>query len=151
MGSGHSPPSEKSLIESCHNCHPTAIKSRRYSKEDLTLINDKLYRLVKEGIIEPSQSPWQAQVIVTKEKNHKKCLAINYSQSINLFIQLDAFPFPSISFTVNDIAQYKVFSTLDLQTAYHQLPLKDDEKPYTVFKAKGRLYQFTQLPFSITN
>ena len=40
-------------------------------------------RLLKEGIIEPYQSPWQTQVVVTKNENHKKCLAIDYSQTIN--------------------------------------------------------------------
>ena len=53
--------------------------------------------------------------------------------------------------SVNEIAQYKVFSTLDLQSAYHPIPLKDDDKPYTAFEAKGALYQFTWLSFGVTN
>ncbi|XP_015767631.1 PREDICTED: uncharacterized protein LOC107346353 [Acropora digitifera] len=133
------------------DCHPIATKSRRYSKDDLTFIGNEVERLLKEGIIEPSQSPWRAQVVVTKDENHKKRLAIDYSQTINRFTQLDAFPLPRISDTVNEIAQYKVFSTLDLQSAYHQIPLKEDDKPYTAFEAKGGLYQFTRLPFGVTN
>ena len=65
---------------------------------------------------------------------------------LNRFTQLDAFPLPRISDTVNEIAQYEVFSTLDLQ-----IPLKEDEKPYTAFEAKGGLDQFTRLPFGVTN
>ena len=133
------------------DCHPIATKSRRYSKDDLTFIGNEVEGLLKEGIIEPSQSPWRAQVVVTKDENHKKRLAIDYSQTINRFTQLDAFPLPRISDTVNEIAQYKVFSTLDLQSAYHQIPLKEDDKPYTAFEAKGGLYQFTRLPFGVTN
>ena len=90
-------------------------------------------------------------MVVLKDENHKKCLAIDYSQTINRFTQLDAFPLPRISDTVNEIAQYKVFSTLDLQSAYHQIPLKEDDKPYTAFEAKRGLYQFTRLPFGVTN
>ena len=96
------------------DCHPFATKSRRYSKDDLTFIGNEVELLRKEGIIEPSQSPWRAQVVVTKDENHKKRLASDYSQKINRFTQLDAFPLPRISDTVNEIAQYKVFSTLDL-------------------------------------
>ena len=99
--------------------HPITTKFRRYSKDDLTFIGNEVERVLKEGIIEPSQSRWRAQVVVTKDENHKNRLAIDYSQTINRFTELDAFPLPRISETVNEIAQYKVFSTLDLQSAYH--------------------------------
>ena len=112
---------------------------------------NEVERLLKEGIIEPSQSRWRAQVVVTKDENHKKRLAIDYSQTINRFTEFDAFPLPRISETVNEIAQYKVFSTLDLQSAYHQIPLKEDDKPYTAFEAKGGLYQVSRLSFGVTN
>ena len=84
------------------DCHPIATNSRRYSQDDLTVIGNEVERLLKEGIIEPSQSPWRAQVVITKDENHKKRLAIDYSQTINRFTQLDAFPLPRISDTVNE-------------------------------------------------
>jgi hypothetical protein len=132
------------------DCHPIATKSRRYSQEDLLFIDGEVERLLKEGIIEPSKSPWRAQVVVTKDKNHKKRMAIDYSQTINKFTLLDAFPLPRINELVNQIAQYRVFSTIDLRSAYHQVPLKNDDKPYTAFEARGCLYQFTRLPFGVT-
>ena len=132
------------------HCHPTASKSRRYIQEDSAFIDEEVKRLLKEGIVEPSLSPWRAQVVVTKDENHKKSLAIDYSQTINRFTLLDAFPLPRISDMVNKIAQYRVFSTIDLRSAYHQVPLKDEDKPYTAFEARGNLYQFTGLPFGVT-
>ena len=133
------------------NCHPIASKSRRYSKDDLKFIDGEVDRLLREGIIEPSNSPWRAQVVVTKDDNHKKRLAIDYSQTINRFTQLDAFPLPRMNDLVNDIAQYRVFSTIDLRSAYHQVPLKEEDKQYTAFEARNNLYQFTRLPFGVTN
>ena len=114
------------------DCHPIASKSRRYRQEDSVFIDEEVKRLLKEGIIEPSLSPWRAQVVVTKDENHRKRLAIDYSQTINRFTLLDAFPLPRINDMVNKIAQYRVFSTIDLRSAYHQVPLKDEDKPYTV-------------------
>lgn len=52
---------------------------------------------------------------------------------------------------VNEITQYQVFSTIDLQGVYHQVPLKGEDIPYTAFKAQNNLYQFTCVPFGITN
>ena len=52
---------------------------------------------------------------------------------------------------VNRLASYKVFSTLDLRSAYHQVPIADLDKKFTGFEANGRHYQFRQIPFSVTN
>ena len=61
------------------NCHPIVSKSRRYSRDDLKFIDGEVERLLKEGIIEPSNPPWRAQVVVTKDDSHKKRIAIDYS------------------------------------------------------------------------
>ena len=131
--------------------HPIAAKSRRYSYEDREFIESEVRRLLHEGIVEPSNSPWRAQVVVTRNENQKKRLAIDYSQTINRFTLLDAYPLPRIDDTVNAIAQYRVYSTIDLRSAYHQVSIKEEDKPYTAFQAGNALYQFTRMPFGVTN
>ena len=131
--------------------HPIATKSRKYSHQDSLFITAETRRLLKERIIEPSKSPWRAQVVVAKGDNHKRRMVVDYSQTINRFILLDAFPLPRISDQVNAIAQYRVFSTIDLRSAYHQVPLRNEERPYTAFEANNGLYQFTRVPFGVTN
>ena len=133
------------------DCRPVAVKSRRYTAPDTKFIESEVRRMQAEGIIEPSQSPWRAQVLVTANENHKKRLVIDYSQTINRFTQLDAYPLPNIEKMVGDVARYKVFSTLDLRSAYHQIPIRDEEKQYTAFEADGKLFQFTRIPFGVTN
>ena len=41
--------------------------------------------MLNEGIIESGNSPWRAQVVVTRNKENKKRMAIDYSQTINTF------------------------------------------------------------------
>ena len=125
------------------DCHPIASKSRRYSRDDRKFIENETQRLLREGIIEPSNSPWRAQIVVTKDGNHKKRLAIDYSQTVNRFTQLDGYPLPRVDDTVNKIAQYRVFSTIDLRSAYHQVPIRNE--------SSGSLYQFARIPFGVTN
>ena len=132
------------------DCRPIITKSRHYSNDDKMFIDKECRRLLKEGVIENCHSPWRAQVVVVKRDN-KKRLAIDYSQTINRFTLLDAFPLPNINDLVNQIAQYRVFSTVDLKSAYHQIPLNLEDRKYTAFEACGGLYQFTRLPFGVTN
>ena len=106
--------------------------------------------MVKEGIIELSQSPWRVQTLVVSPENHKKRL-VDYSQTINRFTLLYADPPPRIEDMVNEIASYRVFSTLDLTSAYHQVAIKPEEQKYPAFEPAGYLYQFCRIPFGVTN
>ena len=89
------------------NCTPIAIKSRRDSDSDGEFIDSEVKRLLNENIIEPSMSPWRAQVLVTTNVN-KKRMVIDYSQTINKFTMLDAYPLPHIEEMVSKIAQFNV-------------------------------------------
>ena len=133
------------------NIRPIACPSRRFSQPDKKFIKEEVNHLLKEGIIELSSSPWRAQVLVTSNKRHKKRMVVDYSGTINRFTQLDAFPLPNINDIAKSIAQYKIFSRLDLKSAYYQLPIKEEEKLYTAFEADGQLFQFCRLPFGLTN
>ncbi|PFX19707.1 Retrovirus-related Pol polyprotein from transposon gypsy [Stylophora pistillata] len=141
--------------------------ARQFSKEDQEFIHQETIRLLAEAIIEPSTSPWRAQVVISKDplQRHKKRLCIDYSQTAN------AYPLPRIDDMVNNLASHKVFSTFDLNrgyymaawgyefylrvlkylSAYHQVPIKDADRKYTGFEANGRLYQFCRIPFGVTN
>ena len=78
-------------------------------------------------------------------------MVVDYSETINKYTQLDAYPLPKIEEMVNKIAQYKVFSTIDLRSAYYQIPLSEKDKIYNAFEADGKLWQFTRMPFGVTN
>ncbi|XP_068246856.1 uncharacterized protein [Palaemon carinicauda] len=133
------------------DCRPIAAKSRHYSQADKEFVKTEIGRMLQEGIIRPSQSPWRAQVLITAGHNRRKRMVIDYSQTINRFTELDAYPLPRIDETVNNVSRYKVFSTLDLKSAYHQVPIREDEKLYTAFEASGKLYEFNRIPFGVKN
>ena len=132
------------------DCHPIATRSRRFGASERQFIEEETQRLLREGVIEPSNSPWRAQVVVVNNRS-KRRLAIDYSQTINKFTFLDAYPLPRISEFVNRIACYRFFSTIDLKSAYHQIPIREADRPYTAFEAAGSLFHFTRLPFGVTN
>ena len=148
---GAAVPSPSLFANLTEDCKPVAVRSRHHSHADQKFISSEVSRLLKEGVIEPSNSPWRAQVLVTSNENHKKRMVIDYSQTINRFTLLDAYPLPRIDEMVGNVAQYRFFSTLDLRNAYHQISIKDEEKPYTAFEADNKLYQFKRIPFGITN
>ena len=133
------------------NCTPIIRESRRYSAKGCKFIVEEVERLLSEGIIELSSSPWRAQVVATRNERHKKRLVIDFSQTINKFTYLDAYRLPNLNETVNTIDQYCVCSVIDLKCAYHQGPLPNSDKKCTAFEANGRLYPFCRIPFGVTS
>ena len=63
------------------DCHPVASKSCRYSFADKQFIEKETKRLLEERIIEKSNSPWRAQIVVVKDPyvQIKRRLAVDYS------------------------------------------------------------------------
>ena len=59
------------------DCKPIATKSRRHTPDNEKFIEKEVKRLLHEEIIEPSSSPWRAQVLITTNERHKKRLLID--------------------------------------------------------------------------
>ncbi|KAL0839392.1 hypothetical protein ABMA28_016120 [Loxostege sticticalis] len=130
---------------------PIAIKSRRHSEEDEAFIKEEVIKLLEDGVIKPSISPWRAQVLVAGGGNHRKRLVIDYSRTINNFTELDAYPLPKIESIISKVSKFNFFSQIDLKSAYHQVPILKKEQKFTAFEACGKLYEFTRIPFGVTN
>ena len=140
------------LFEHKHpDIKPICAHRRRYSHEDTIFIKQEVERLLSKGVIEPSTSPWRAQCVITRNENHKKRLCVDYSETINRYTYVDAYPLPLIPDVINQIAQYEVHSTVDMETAYNQIEIPDEDKPLTAFEANGCLYQYCRLPFGVSS
>ena len=118
---------------------PIVIKSICQTEEDRKFIAAEVHKLLDEGIIEPSDSPWYAQPFDGKG-THKPRMLIDYSQTMNKFEMLDSYPLPKIKELILQVLKYKIFSIIDLRSAY-QVPIKKSEK-HTAFEFDSKLYEF---------
>ena len=133
------------------DCKPIATNSRRFSEEEQIFIQNEIQQLLLDDVIEVSDSPWRAQVVITSNENRKKRMVVDFSKTINLFTMLDAYPLPRIEDIVQSIADYRIFSVIDLSRAYYQVEISDRDRPYTAFQAGNQLYQFKRIPMGVTN
>ena len=133
------------------DCKPIATKSRRFSEDGKQFISAKVAEWKKAGTVRPSHSPWRAQCVIVRNNGQIERLAIDYSQTINLYTEKDGFPIPLIEEIVNELAVYKFYASYDLKRAYHQIPISEADKPFTAFEAGGELLEFNVIPFGVTN
>ena len=114
----------------------------------MPFIESEVQPLLQEDITEPSNSPRKDQVLVISNERHKKWMVTDYSQTVNCYMQLDAYRLSRIDDQINEVAKNKVCSTIDLKDAYHQVKFRDEDK---IFEAAGRLWQYKRMPSGVTN
>ena len=122
----------------------------RLEESQLT-VKHKFKHKSKKGIIEESSSLWLAPVVIVPKKSGEIKLCIDYRQ-LNKQTTKDTYPLPLPDEVQDRLAGAVIFSTLDLQSGYWQMPVRGTDIPKTAFcpdPGMG-LFQFTRLPFGLT-
>ena len=145
--------SPQSVITLSHpDVKPVRVASRKRSRADEKFIQQEIASLLKKKRIQPSKSPWRAQLhVVHDEIRDKKRLIVDYSGTVNPHTAIDASPLPLIEPLIERVSQNQIFSSLDLRSAFHQISLQPSERQLTAFEGAGRLYEWCVLPFGLTN
>jgi Reverse transcriptase (RNA-dependent DNA polymerase) len=77
---------------------------------------------MEDGRIDISSSPYGAPILFARKKNGKLRMCIDYRQ-LNSNTVLDSYPLPRIDELTSRLNGAKVFSKIDLNNAYHQIPM----------------------------
>ncbi|GJX61838.1 putative reverse transcriptase domain-containing protein [Tanacetum coccineum] len=112
-------------------------------------LSDQLKELSEKGFIRPSSSPWGAPVLFVKKKDGSFRMCIDYRELNKLTIK-NRYPLSRI----DDLDQLQgscVYSKIDLRSRYHQLRIREEDIPITVFRTRYGHYEFQVMPFGLTN
>nr|WP_253310135.1 reverse transcriptase domain-containing protein [Rickettsia endosymbiont of Ceutorhynchus assimilis] len=130
--------------------HPIRQPPRRMPVAKQQEVENQIDKMLQEGIIEESNSPWSAPVVLVTKKDGSLRFCVDY-RKLNDVTKKDSFPLPRIDDTLTTLSGSKWFSTLDLKSGYWQVAIHDDEKEKTAFSTGSGLYQFNVMPFGLCN
>ena len=114
------------------------------------IMDEQVEKMLKEGIIRHSNSPWASPVVLVKKKDGTTRFCVDYRR-LNDITHKDAFPIPRLETCLEAFAGAKWFSTLDLQSSYWQISMDEKDIEKTAFCTPSGLYEFTVMPFGLTN
>ncbi|GJU18605.1 putative reverse transcriptase domain-containing protein [Tanacetum coccineum] len=72
-------------------------------------------------------------------------------KELNKLTVKNRYPLPKINDLFDQLQESQFFSKIDLRSGYHQLRVHKDEIPKTVFRTRYGHFEFTVIPFGLTN
>ncbi len=96
----------------------------------------------RDGVIQRSTSPWASPLHMVPKKDG--------SWRLNLVTELDVYPLPNMLDFADRLSGCTVFSKIDLQKGYWQVPVRpgqaEDCRNYPL-----RFFEFLRMPFGLRN
>ena len=106
--------------------------------------------MLRQGVIQPSKSPWASPVVLVAKKDGSTQFCIDY-RKLNAVTKMDVYPLPRIDDTLDLLANNLYFSTLDLASGYWQVQMDGTSQEKTAFTTHAGLYEFKVMPFGLCN
>lgn len=132
------------------DAQPVFERTRPFSPLQIERLNKELDRMIELKVVEPANSPWCSQPVLTSKKNGKDRLCID-SRKVNKVTRKSKYALPRIDSILSRLGKAKFISSIDLQDAFWQIPLDEESKPKTAFNVPGRgMWHFTVVPFGLT-
>ena len=124
--------------------------ARRMTPHKLDACRKEIEILLEYDMKEPSKSTWAGGVMMAKKKGDQLrfCFDFRYLNSVTV---KDASPIPRIDESHSKLGDAKLFTTLDLGSAFWQVPLRKQDRDKTGFACELELFQWKRMPFGLCN
>ena len=111
-------------------------------------VTEELDRMEKSGVISKvtEPTPWCAGMVVVPKKSGNVRICVDL-KPLNRSVRREVHPLPKVDETLGA----KVFSKLDANSGFWQIPLSESSRLFTTFITPMGRYCFNKLPFGISS
>jgi hypothetical protein len=102
--------------------NPVTIRPYRYFPKLKDELKKHIQEMLQQGIIQPSASTFSSPVLLVPKKDGGYRMCVDYRQ-LNAITMKSKFLVPIFDQLMDELANAKWFSTLDLRASFHQILL----------------------------
>lgn len=122
----------------------------RLSQPELIELRKQIDVLLENGWIRPSVSPYGAPILFAKKKDGSLRLCVDY-RALNKITIKNHTSIPIISELFDSLHGAKYFTSLDLQSGYHQIRINESDVHKTAFNTRFGHFEWLVLCFGLTS
>ncbi|XP_064470170.1 uncharacterized protein K02A2.6-like [Ornithodoros turicata] len=113
---------------------------------------EELERMRKLGVISPvdEATEWCAPMVVVPKPSGNIRICVDLSE-LNRHVHREWHPIPSVEQTLGQLSGAKIFSRLDANSGFWQIPLNENSRLLTTFITPFGRFCFNRLPFGISS
>ena len=125
---------------------------RRVAIPLLKSVRQELERMEKLGVIAKVTQPteWCSGMVVVPKANLRVRICVDLTK-LNESVKRERHPLPAVDQTLAQLAEAKVFSKLDANSGFWQIPLAPESALLTTFITPFGRFHFRRLPFGISS
>ena len=147
LGEIHATKHRLPLVE---GARPHREMPRRTGPENRRRIAEELQKMLHAGVIGPATSEWASQVVLVGRKDGSLRFCADYRR-LNMKTLTDAYPLPRMADCINSLGDARVFSTLEGNSVYWQIPVDHGDQDKTTFTTHCGSYRYKRMPFGLKN
>jgi hypothetical protein len=132
---------------------PTPVVYRPYklSYQEKLKVREITNDLLEKGVIRRSKSPYASPILLVKKRDSgEDRLCVDY-RALNKVTVKERYPLPLIDDHVDRLGKFKYFSSLDMATGFHQIPIREDCIHLTGFVTPENHFEYLKMPFGLAN
>jgi len=120
------------------------------SADQLNELDKNLKKMMAEGKIADSESPYGAPILFVPKPDGSLRLCVDYRNLTKLTI-LKKYPLPLMDELRDRVAGAKVFTKLHLKDRYHLIRMRKGDEHKTGFRTRYGLYEYKVMPVGLVN
>ena len=113
-------------------------------------VAEQLNRLVDSGVIRSvPESEWASPLVVVSKPNSKDVRICGDYRRLNRITTPSVQVIPHIESCLQKLSGAKLFTSLDLTQAYHQMPIKEADRAKTTVTTEFGLFEYQSCPYGL--
>ncbi|WP_253302469.1 reverse transcriptase domain-containing protein [Wolbachia endosymbiont of Psylliodes chrysocephala] len=129
---------------------PVTYKPYKLSISERTEVRNIIDDLLTNEIIRESDSPYASPILLVKKKTGEYRMCVDY-RALNAKTVKDKYPLPRVDEHLERLKGCNYFTSLDLSSGYHQIPMAAASISKTAFVTPDGHYEYLRMPFGLAN